>query len=121
MEQTSAGSPSSSHQHLSAEFIGVPTEQLRDAALLGGLLIAAASAAGFGTIGVPTVRTHSDGGVSAVLLLDAAHIVIHSMPERRTLLFDIVTPAAHDFRKAVDVLSRRLTTRDIKTVTRGRG
>ena len=99
----------------------MPAEQLRDGALLGGLLIAAASAAGFGSIGVPTVRGQPDGGISAVLLLDSAHIVIHSMPGRQTLLFDIVTPAAHDFRKAVEVLSRRLTTRDIKTVTRGRG
>lgn len=119
MEKSPVASPS--HQHLSAEFLGVPAAQLRDPALLGGLLIAAASAAGFGAIGVPTVRTQADGGISAVLLLDAAHIVIHAMPERRTLLFDIVTPATHDFRKAVEVLSRRLTTRDIKTVTRGRG
>jgi len=99
----------------------VPAEQLRDGALLGGLLIAAASAAGFGPIGMPTVRKQSDGGISAVLLLDAAHIVIHSAPGRQTLLFDIVTPATHDCRRAVEVLSRRLTTRDIKTVTRGRG
>src|SRR5437016_14232751 len=36
-----------SHSHLTAEFSGVPAEQLRDATLLGGLLIAAASAVGF--------------------------------------------------------------------------
>ena len=30
-----------SHSHLSAEFLGVPNEQLCDAKLLGGLLIAA--------------------------------------------------------------------------------
>lgn len=116
-----ASSPAASHQHLSAEFLGVPAEQLGDGALLGGLLIAAASAAGFGPIGMPTVRKQADGGISAVLLLDAAHIVIHAVPGRQTLLFDVVTPAAHDCRKAVEVLSRRLTTRDIKTVTRGRG
>ena len=39
--------------HLTAEFTGVPAEQLRDATLLGGLLIAAASAGGFSPIGVP--------------------------------------------------------------------
>ena len=99
----------------------MPAEQLRDDALLGGLLIAAASAAGFGSIGMPVVRKQSDGGISAALLLDAAHIVIHAMPARQTLLFDVVTPATHDCRKAIEVLSRRLTTRDIKTVTRGRG
>src|SRR5438045_2527364 len=89
-----------SYSHLSAEFSGVPAEQLRDATLLGGLLIAAASAVGFSSIGVPTVRQQSDSGISAVLLLEGAHIAIHSIPERHTLLFDAVAPASHDFRKA---------------------
>jgi S-adenosylmethionine/arginine decarboxylase-like enzyme len=110
-----------SHHSLSAEFSGVPAEQLRDATLLGGLLIAAASAVGFSTIGVPTVRTQSDTGISAVLLLDGAHIAIHSIPERQTLLFDGVAPASHDFRKALEVFSRRLTARDVRSETRGRG
>jgi S-adenosylmethionine/arginine decarboxylase-like enzyme len=110
-----------SHSHLTAEFSGVPAEQLRDATLLGGLLIAGASAVGFSTIGVPTVRHQSDGGISAVLLLDGAHIAIHSIPGRQTLLFDVVAPASHDFRKAVEVFSRRLTARDVKSDTRGRG
>lgn len=110
-----------SHSHLTAEFTGVPAEQLRDATLLGGLLIAAASAVGFSTIGVPAVRQQSDGGISAVLLLDAAHIAIHSIPDRHTLLFDAVAPASHDFRKAVEVFSRRITARDIRSDTRGRG
>ena len=110
-----------SHSHLTAEFSGVPAEQLRDATLLGGLLIAAASAVGFSTTGVPGVRTQSDGGISAVLLLDGGHIAIHSVPEHHVLLFDVVAPASHDFRKAVEVFSRRLTARDVKSDTRGRG
>ncbi|HEY5061114.1 MAG TPA: S-adenosylmethionine decarboxylase [Gemmatimonadaceae bacterium] len=111
-----------SHSHVSAEFIGVPVEQLRDTTLLGGLLIAAASAGGFRPIGVPVVREHkASGGVSAVLLADDAHIAIHALPARQTLLFDLVAPASHDFRKALDVFARRLTTRDIKSDTRGRG
>jgi S-adenosylmethionine/arginine decarboxylase-like enzyme len=110
-----------SHSHLTAEFAGVPTEQLQDAALLGGLLIAAASAGGFNPIGVPTVKKHVDGAVSAMLLLDGAHLVIHAMPRRQTLLFDVVAPASHDFRKALEVFARRLTARDIKSDTRGRG
>src|SRR5581483_599973 len=69
-----------SHSHLTAEFIGVPTEQLRDTTLLGGLLIAAASAAGFSLSGVPNVREHPSGGVSAVLLLENGHIALHSVP-----------------------------------------
>jgi S-adenosylmethionine/arginine decarboxylase-like enzyme len=110
-----------SHSHLTAEFSGVPAEHLRDAPLLVGLLIAAASAAGFSMNGVPTVRQQSDGGISAMLLLDGAHIAIHSIPERHMLLFDVVAPASHDFRKAVEVFSRRLSARDVRSDTRGRG
>jgi S-adenosylmethionine/arginine decarboxylase-like enzyme len=110
-----------SHSHLTAEFAGVPHEQLRDAALLGGLLIAAASAAGFSLSGVPNVREHTSGGISAVVLLDRGHLAVHTLPERQTLLFDAVAPASHDFRKALEVLSRRLTASDVKTDTRGRG
>lgn len=110
-----------SHAHLTAEFLGVPAEQLRDAALLGGLLIAAASAGGFSPIGVPAVRTRSEGGVSAVLLLDGAHLTMHSSPARQTLLFDVVAPASHDFRKVLEVVTRRLTARELKSDTRGRG
>jgi S-adenosylmethionine/arginine decarboxylase-like enzyme len=112
---------SHTHTHLTAEFIGVLGEQLRDAALLSGLLIAAANAAGFSTIGVPAVRKQPGDGVSAMLLLAGAHISLHSIPERQTLLFDIVGPASHDFRKAMDVFARRLSARDIKSDTRGRG
>jgi S-adenosylmethionine/arginine decarboxylase-like enzyme len=110
-----------SHSHLSAEFIGVPAEQLRDGTLISGLLIAAASAVGFSSIGVPTVREESNGSLSAALLLEGGHIIVHAVPERQTLLFDVLSPASHDCRKAVEVFSRRLTSRDVKTVVRGRG
>jgi len=110
----------SSHSHLTAEFHGVPHEQLRDAALLAGLLIAAASAAGFSLSGVPIVREHP-AGVSAIVLLEQGHLSVHAIGDRQTLLFDAVAPASHDFRKALDVLSRRLTARDLETNTRGRG
>src|SRR5262245_23774519 len=108
-----------SHNHLTAEFSGVPADQLRDTALLGGLLIAAASVGGFSPLGVPTVRTLSGGGVSAMLLLDGAHLVLHSIPSRQSLLFDVVAPASHDFRKVVDLFARRLSAREIKSDTRG--
>jgi S-adenosylmethionine/arginine decarboxylase-like enzyme len=112
----------SSHTHLTAEFLGVPLGQLRDATVLGGLLIAAANASGFSPIGVPVVRIRSaDGSVSGVLLFDSAHMTIHSIPSRQALLLDIVAPASHDFRKAMEVFARRLSARDIKSETRGRG
>ncbi|MEP6491427.1 MAG: S-adenosylmethionine decarboxylase [bacterium] len=111
-----------SHSHLTAEFLGVPVPQLRDAALLGGLMIAAASAGGFSQIGVPLVRSQpGDGAVSGVILLESAHMAIHSLPGRQALLLDIVAPASHDFRKAMDVFARRITAREIKSATHARG
>ena len=106
---------------LAADFSGVPAEQLRDAALLSGLLIAAANAAGFSPVGVPTVRTHAGDGVSAMLLMAGSHLTLHAFPKGETLLLDVVGPASHDFRKAVDVFARRLSARDIKSDIRGRG
>ncbi len=110
-----------SHTHLTAEFLGVPAEQLRDATLLGGLLIAAASAAGFSLHGVPSMRVEPGDAVSCMVLLDSGHMALHSIPERQALLYDVVAPASHDFRKALDVFARRLSARDIKSDTRGRG
>jgi len=110
-----------SHSHLSAEFLGVSAGQLSDGRLIGGLLIAAASAAGLGHAGMPSVRDQTDGGVSAVLLLESGHIAVHSVPQRQVLLLDVIAPVAHDFRKVVEVLSRRLTAREVKTATRTRG
>jgi S-adenosylmethionine/arginine decarboxylase-like enzyme len=109
------------HSHLSAEFIGVPANQLRDGTLISGLMIAAASAIGFSSAGLPSVRDESSGNLSAALLFESGHMVVHAVPERQTLLVDVVSPVSHDCRKAVEVFSRRLTPRDVKTVVRSRG
>jgi S-adenosylmethionine/arginine decarboxylase-like enzyme len=112
---------SASYTHLTAEFAGIPLEHLRDTTLLGGLLIAAANAGGFNPIGVPSVKSHKDGAVSAILLLNGAHLALHTVPSRQTLLFDAVAPASHEFRKMLEVIARRLPARDIKSDTRARG
>jgi S-adenosylmethionine/arginine decarboxylase-like enzyme len=109
-----------SHSQLSAELKGIAPEQLRNAAMLSGLLVSAASAAGCAPMGLPVVRDLPNG-ISAVLLMESAHIVIHTIPDRQTLLFDALAPASHDFRKALEVFSRRLIARDVKTDTRVRG
>jgi S-adenosylmethionine/arginine decarboxylase-like enzyme len=109
------------HAHLAADFIGVPSEQLQDAALLGGLLVAAAGAAGLPGTHPPTVHARADGDISAALILDGAHIIIHAFPQRRVLLFDVLAPTSHDFRKALDVFARRLTASEIHSNTRPRG
>jgi S-adenosylmethionine/arginine decarboxylase-like enzyme len=109
------------HAHLAADFVGVPSEQLENADLLGGLLVAAAGAAGLASANPPTIREWGHGIISGALVLDEAHIIIHAFAQRRLLLFDVVAPTSHDFRKALDVFARRLTASEIHSDTRPRG
>ena len=107
--------------HLSADLSGVSAPAMRDATSLTGLLIAAAGAAGFSAIGAPVVRQLPDGGVAAVLFLDACHITLRTLPERETLLLDILTLATRDAQKALDVFTRRLAPKHIRSETHTRG
>lgn len=111
---------STTFSHLVADFVGVPGEQLRDGGMIGGLLIAAAGAAGFGTIGLPTVRERPQG-VAAVLLLDGCHVTVHTFPDRGLMLLDVLAPHEPDARRALDVFARRLTAREVRSHTRQRG
>jgi S-adenosylmethionine/arginine decarboxylase-like enzyme len=121
---TASLSPSpalSAFTHVAADLIGVTGDALRDVSVLGGLLIAAAGAAGYGTIGAPVVKQLPGGDVAGVLLLDGCHIALHSFPERELLLLDILAPASRDARKALDVFSKRLVPRQIRSEARPRG
>ncbi|MFL5575950.1 MAG: S-adenosylmethionine decarboxylase [Gemmatimonadaceae bacterium] len=110
-----------SFSHLVADFRGVPPAQLRDSSLLGGLLIAAAGAAGFAPIGAPIVRQLPHDGVASLILLDGCHMSVHAFPERELLLLDVLSLATHDARKALDVFARRLAAREIRSEQRARG
>lgn len=116
-----AGEAPPGFTHLVADFHGVAPAQLRDGALLSGLLIAAAGAAGFSAMGAPLVRHLPHDGVAALLLLDTCHMSVHTVPERGLLLLDVLAPAAHDARKALDVFARRLSAREIRSDQRARG
>lgn len=107
--------------HLVADFVGVRPEQLRDASLMTGLMIAAAGAAGFSAIGAPVVRQLPHDGLAAWLLLEGCHLSVHTFPERELLLLDILSLATLDARKALDVFTRRLPAREIRTDQRARG
>jgi S-adenosylmethionine decarboxylase len=107
--------------HASADLAGVGSGALRDAALLSGLLIAAAGAAGLNAAGVPIVRTAPAGGISAVLLLDPCHVSIHSLPERGLALVDVLARDAAGAAKALDVFVRRLAPTTVTSETRMRG
>lgn len=108
-------------RHVSADFIGALPSQLGDMSLMSGLLIAAAGAAGFTAIGAPVVRKLPGDGLSVVLLLDDCHMSAHAFPGRQLLLLDILTLASHDEQKALDVFTRRLRARDVRTEQRQRG
>ena len=107
--------------HVSADLAGVGSGALRDAALLSGLLIAAAGAAGLNAAGAPIVHTSATGGISAVLLLEPCHVSIHSLPNRGLALVDVIAPDDAGAAKALDVFVRRLAPTGVTSHTRKRG
>ena len=107
--------------HVSADLIGVGSGALRDAPLLSGLLIAAASAAGLNAAAAPVVRTAGDGGISAILLLDPCHLSVHSFPDRGLALVDVMARDGAGATKALDVFRRRLAPANVTSETRMRG
>jgi S-adenosylmethionine/arginine decarboxylase-like enzyme len=109
------------YSRLSAELSGIPVEHLRNVEMIGGLLIAAAGAAGFGSLGVPVSRARPDGACDAALLLDQAHLVVHALPEQGILVIDLFAPAPHDLGKALDVFTRRLNPAKVTPDPRKRG
>ncbi len=114
MVSSARESATSSHAHLVAEFSGVAEEWLGDGSRLGGLLVAAAGAAGLHALGAPLVRTSGAHGVDAMLLLEGGHAALHSVPSRRVVLVDLLAPLRHDLVPAFDVLSRRLAQTDVR-------
>lgn len=107
--------------HVTADMAGIGSGPLRDASLLSGLLIAAASAAGLNPQGAPQVRVAPAGGVSALLFLDPCHVSIHSLPDRGLALVDILTRDAAGAAKALDVFVRRLAPSAVTSDARARG
>jgi S-adenosylmethionine/arginine decarboxylase-like enzyme len=114
MPSSARETATSSHAHLVAEFTGVADEWLGDGGRLGGLLVAAAGAAGLHALGAPLVRTAGPHGVDAMLLLEGGHAALHSVPERRVVLVDLLAPLRHDLVPAFDVLTRRLAMTDVR-------
>lgn len=106
---------------VAAELSGISAVQLRDSEMLAGLLIAAAGAAGFNTLGIPASRRRPDGACDAALLLDGAHLVVHALPDQGILVLDLLATTAHDLGKALDVFTRRLNPTKVNTDLRKRG
>lgn len=95
--------------HLFAELAGIAAPRLHDRALLGGLLIAAAGAAGLHAAHVPVLHHDALRGVDALLMLDGGHVAMHSYAHDGTLFIDMVAPQAADLDKALTVFTKRLT------------
>jgi S-adenosylmethionine/arginine decarboxylase-like enzyme len=102
------GQPSGTVVHLVAEFKGVAESCLRDSTLLGGLLIAAAGAAGLHALTSPLLRNSTTQGVDGLMLLDGGHAAIHAQASRGCLLLDLVAPIPAELTRALDVFTRRL-------------
>ena len=107
--------------HLSADFVGALPSQLGDDALISGLLIAGAGAAGFTAVGAPVVRKLPGDVVTAVLLLNDCHMSAHTFPAQQLMLLDILTLSTHDPQKALDVFTRRVSAREVRCEMRSRG
>lgn len=90
-----------------ADFRGVTSPALRDAAALAGLALSAAGAAGLSTVESPIVRSLPRDGLALMLFLDVGHIAVHTMPERETVVLDLLVAAGRDPQKAVDVFARK--------------
>jgi S-adenosylmethionine decarboxylase len=107
-------------QHIVADFLGVPANLLSDRALISGLVVAAASAAGMNASGLPMMRDRKAGGLTAALLHDDCHITVHAVPERELLLVDVLAPRTIDASRAIDVFARRVKARHVHREVRDR-
>lgn len=94
--------------HVFAEFAGIAPTRLHDRTLLGGLLIAAASAAGLHAAHPPTLHDDPERGVDGLLMLEGGHAAFHARAEQHLLFLDIMAPEPADLERALTVFARRL-------------
>jgi S-adenosylmethionine/arginine decarboxylase-like enzyme len=112
---------SAAFTHLTADLSGARDEQLRDLSLITGLLIAAVAGAGLTAVAPPTLHVRPLGGLTAVMLLEPGHLLVHALPERGLLIVDVLTLASQEPLKALEVFSRRLAPRKVHTEVRAVG
>ena len=105
--------------HLTADLLGIPESVLRDPQQLRGALVAAAAAVGIGSLAMPTVH-EGPTAIALILVSDGRHIIAHALAAERVLLLDVLAPAVQDSQRALDVFTRRLTPRAVRSDTRAR-
>jgi len=87
----------------------LPPMRLGDADALGALLVAAAGAMGITPLGAPVIRSGSETWVASLICADA-HIILHTLPNERRCVVNIVARDTNAVRRGLDVISRRLAT-----------
>ncbi|HEX7122978.1 MAG TPA: S-adenosylmethionine decarboxylase [Gemmatimonadaceae bacterium] len=107
--------------HLTADLLGVSASQLADQSLICGVMVSAAGAAGMTATGSPVVLRHPDTGLSVILPVDGCHMSIHTMPDRELAILDVLASPGHDTQRALDVVTRRIVARTVRTERRTRG
>jgi S-adenosylmethionine decarboxylase len=107
--------------HLVADLAGVAPARLRDRSLVGGLLVAAAGAAGIASQSAPVVQQSKNENIAAILLLSDGHVSVHTFPERELLTLDVLSAEGFDGNRAIDVLVRRLSPSEVRSNTVMRG
>ena len=105
--------------HLTADLVGIAESSLRDGQLLRATLVAAAAAVGMGPLAMPTVH-EGPYATALILVSDGRHIIVHVAPGAETVLLDVLAPAVQDSQRALDVFTRRLTPRTVRSDTRAR-
>lgn len=107
--------------HLTADLLGVATSQLEDQSLICGVMVSAAGAAGMTATRSPIVLRHPSSGLSVILPVDGCHMSIHTMPDRELAILDVLALPGHDTQRALDVVTRRIVARTVRTERRERG
>ena len=105
--------------HVFADLGGVPANRLTDAQGVAGLLLAAANAAGLNPAGQPVV-TLGPRGLSAALVCNGGHVVLHGVPEAGLCFADVAGIDARP-QRGLDVIIKRFGAREVRVDSRRRG
>jgi S-adenosylmethionine/arginine decarboxylase-like enzyme len=106
--------------HVFADLSGIPAQRLDDAGDLGGLLLAAANAAGLHPTAPPILQTSPDG-TTAVLACRGGHVALHAVPDAGVCFADLAAISAAHPQRGLDVIIRRLAAQSVHTDARRRG
>ena len=106
--------------HVFADLGGIPGDRLSDPQALGGLLLAAANAAGLNPADPPAVTSGSTG-TTAVLVCRGGHVALHAIPEEGLCFADVAGLGAVQPQRGLDVIIKRLGAREVRMDSRRRG